>query len=593
MKKALYATTALVAVAMMSGQAMAAGTPMTSQNFNLTLGGNLNFGLRWESKDPRQNDVAGDGVLYAVIYATNTSTSAAVAGLAAGATGFLTSYSASSSLVIISRTFSVATTAPTNGVAVNTSDTNNTGLAAGNHYRTNNFELSGMLSIQGDGVAFANGTKAGFYVGFNVAGAELANAAGKSNSGADRQTSFTQGQGWGTGGPSCSVIDNNQVSDCGVNRSNFVGENYVYLDGRWGKISMGGIGTPAAASLQVGLTRTYNGVNALLLSDPDASPAINPAGQNRITGSSFASTINSTTENNKAVWMLPAMSGVRVGLVYTPDSTMQNTTGPTVDNRNGSAKGRWDGYGHWAGTIGGFATQVGAGYTTTAPGDTRPDATSGGLTTNSTFPGFQSTGIDTSADYAWNLGANVKVNPNIVVSGFIRNGTASGTSISPMELTKRHGLAATYNFGKDWVIGGSMTRTQQEVRDRNPGAGVFGELLGTDKGSQWDIGIDWKGMGTGKTWSFGVRNEVYTAGGDGIHTLATTCSASGGTPADAAACSANNIKSYDVKYTWAVGAGVTQTFGVQQMTFQKHTGIDPFPATVSATGALVTTAMRF
>lgn len=147
MKKALYATTALVAVAMMSGQAMAAGTPMTSQNFNLTLGGNLNFGLRWESKDPRQNDVATDGTLYAVIYAINTST-AAVAGLAAGATGFITSYSASSSLQIISRTFSVATTAPTNGVAVNTADTNNPGLAAGNHYRTNDFELTGMMSIQ-------------------------------------------------------------------------------------------------------------------------------------------------------------------------------------------------------------------------------------------------------------------------------------------------------------------------------------------------------------------------------------------------------------------------------------------------------------
>jgi len=592
MKKVLCATTALVAVAMMGGQAMAAGTPMTASNFNLTLGGNLNFGLRWESHDPRQNDVASDGVLYAVIYAVNTST-AAIGGLAAGATGYLTSYSASSSLIILSRTFSVASTAPTNGVAVNANDAVNAGIAAGNHYRNNDFELTGLLSIQGDGVAGANGTKAGFYIGLNVAGTELANAAGKTNTGADRQTSFIEGQGWGTGGPSCSVTDAARASQCGVNRSNFVGENYMYLDGRWGKLQVGGYGAGPAAALQVGLTSTYNGVNALLLSDPDATPAINPAGNNRITASGFASTINTTTEYIKATWMLPAVMGIRTGIIYTPDLTMDNTTSPTFDNYNGSSKSRWDAYGQWAGTVAGMATQVGAGYTITNPGDTRQDSPVGGLTTNSSFPGFQNTGIDISADYAWNIGVNVKPNSATNLSAFIRNGMANGVSVNPGELTKRYGVAATYTLGKDWVLGASMVRSQQEVRDRNPGAGVFGELLGTDKGTQYDFGVNYNGLGAGKTLSVGMRSQVYTSGGDNIHLLLTQCSANNAGVSGAAACDSNNIKSYDIKYTMPVAAGVTQTFGLQQLSYQKHAGLDPYPASTTATGALITTAMRF
>src|SRR5690242_10104447 len=55
MKKALYGTTALLAAGMMSGQAFAVGTPMTSTNFNLTLGGFATFKFEYQSQTPSQN----------------------------------------------------------------------------------------------------------------------------------------------------------------------------------------------------------------------------------------------------------------------------------------------------------------------------------------------------------------------------------------------------------------------------------------------------------------------------------------------------------------------------------------------------------
>src|ERR1051325_1712585 len=65
MKKALYGSTALLAATFVSGQAFAVGTPMTSTNFNLTLGGFATFKFEYQSQTPNQNlgNFDADGTL--------------------------------------------------------------------------------------------------------------------------------------------------------------------------------------------------------------------------------------------------------------------------------------------------------------------------------------------------------------------------------------------------------------------------------------------------------------------------------------------------------------------------------------------------
>ena len=238
-----------------------------------------------------------------------------------------------------------------------------------------------MLFRSGTSPTFANGTKSGFYVSLEIAGTELMNAAGKSSGGTDR---VTNNQLYGNGGWSCTnSITEAPGTQCGVNRSDLIDQNYIWIDGQYGKIFMGGVGgtngANAANALNVGIVRTYSGVNAVTGADPDADPAINVGGQSRMNSSAFNDRIQGSGQQNKIVYTTPTFSGARLGLVYTPDLVMENTTAPTEADDNGQNGTQTELYGQWAGKVGSVGTRLSLGYVMTTAEAGLPDYVASGI----------------------------------------------------------------------------------------------------------------------------------------------------------------------------------------------------------------------
>src|SRR5690349_12342153 len=175
MKKVLLGTTALLAAGLMSGQALAqARTPMTSTNFNLTLGGFTTFRFEYQSKSPAQDVTTLD------------------------ADGTLT-----------------------------------------DQPRNHNLDFDAELEFRG-AATLSNGVEAGWEVELEAGGTVLADV--NDSSGGD-------------------IID----------------DNYMYLDGRLGKVTLGSV---APTNLAISAPTTYSSAGAINLNDADGN-ALAVAGANR------------------------------------------------------------------------------------------------------------------------------------------------------------------------------------------------------------------------------------------------------------------------------------------------------------------------
>lgn len=581
MNKVLLGTTALVAASFFAlpalGQAAApaARAPMSSTNFDLRLTGDLTFSFRYQDKNPNQDTETLDGTTCV------TTTSAGVVTAAIVADGGTC----------------VATTAQTTaGTTVGwaNSDDLPDGTLRGQP-RTHFMTLSGRLAFEGTSPTFSNGTKSGFYVSMDIAGTELLNASGKSSGGTDRVTSALAL--YGNGGWGCTnTITEAPSGSCGVNRSDMIDQNYLWVDGRWGKIFMGGIGgtngANAANALNVGIVRTYSSVGAVTGADPDADPPINVGGQSRMNSSAFNDRIQGGNQNNKVVYTTPTFSGFRAGLVYTPDLVMENTTAPTEADDNGANNTQTEMYGQWAGKIGDVGTRLSLGYVMTTAEDQRSNSQNGGLLGKNSgaygLTGVYETGIDIETNTQYRFGGEFTYN-EFRIGGYYKGGITGGPSVAPSEDIKVWGLGLVYTLSKDWEFGAAVERGAAQVRDRHEGDG-FGDELGTDTANRWDVGVKYSGLGGGRTITAGYRNDKYEGAGDNMH-----FGYAAGT-VDLKSSMDTTLRMIDVKYDWEIGRGLNQTFGVQRYNYTHHSGLDGTdvgPQQRTAYGFIATTKVTF
>ncbi len=466
MKKSLYGTTALIAASMLSGQAMAVGTPMTSSNFNLTLGGFATFKFEYQSQNPAQN--------------------------------------------------------------VTTLDADGTKQ---DEPRAYNLEFDAELYFQGAN-KLPNGTTMGFKFELETGGGELLKAAGKKADGTDVAAGCTSS---GTSSGSTT---------CGSNTADLIDDNYIYLDGRWGKLTMGGT---RDVRNEVGIARTWTGLTAVQI-DTDV---VNVAGNSRITSSSFTSCIDLNSAVNKVIWELPAMGGLKLALNWSPDVSLENSTGATQKDDQAAAGEYWHVNALWAGTIGGFATRFSAGYLNQSAEDNR---------TNS-----DALALEFSPATRWRMGADVKTGP-ITIGGYYTHWVQNGPSASPEEVALRMGLGATYTVGV-WSFGAGYETATQDVASRIAGE-TFGDILGKDKGTRWDIGLTYSGLGGGKVVTAGYRVDDYMAVAGNLRTAT-----------DQQSDNESTNKTIGVKLDWTVGPGFVQTFAFENYRYTHHSGLNVEDAT--------------
>jgi len=497
MKKSLYGTTALIAASMLSGQAMAVGTPMTSSNFNLTLGGFATFKFEYQSQNPAQN--------------------------------------------------------------VTTLDADGTKQ---DEPRAYNLEFDAELYFQGAN-KLPNGTTMGFKFELETGGSELQKAAGKKADGTDIAAGCTS-SGTSSG-----------ATTCGSNTADLIDDNYIYLDGRWGKLTLGGT---RDVRNEVGIARTWTGLNAVQI-DTDV---LNVAGNNRITSTSFTSCIDLNSAPNKVIWELPAMGGLKLALNWSPDVSIENSTGATQQDDQGAAGEYWHVNALWAGTIGGFATRLSGGYLNQGAEDARTGSLAGGLEFTPTV--------------RMRIGGDVKAG-NLTVGAYWAKWAQNGPAQTPEESSVRIGLGATYTMGV-WTFGAGYESANQEVRSRQAGTDAtvaggganFGDLLGTDRGTRWDIGLTYSGLGGGKVVTAGYRVDDYLAITDGLRNTST---ATAGATADLQTDNQSTNKTIGLKLDWTVGPGFVQTFAVENYRYTHHNGLAGAPVAKADNAISISTALTF
>ena len=314
--------------------------------------------------------------------------------------------------------------------------------------------------------------------------------------------------------------------------SDIIDNNFIWLSGTMGKISLGGV---AGNAMEVGIARAYSGVGLLGVEK----------GAHEI---GIANTANTNGgENNKVVWVAPAMGGIEVAVNYTPQ-LVQNTTGNAI-NTIATKKGEDLLVGlKWTGAMGAATVKVSLGYGTAKAEDITVDK-------------------DIDSDDRTRLGFEVSGIGSLTIGGYMLSSSADAALVTPTEDRTNQGIGGKWVSG-DWEVGiGWETAKQDQLTEADVNV-----KSGTDKATRMDIGVTYK-LNADMTLKVGYRDEKY----DDDANLAAD---------------ENTTKSFDVKFDWTVGPGVAFGVGLQNYSYTHHLGLAT-AAKKTGTAAFVMTKVTF
>jgi predicted porin len=383
--------------------------------------------------------------------------------------------------------------------------------------RNHNLDFDAELEFRG-AATLSNGVKAGWEIELEAGGGTLADCAGSSG---------------------CDIID----------------DNFMYVDGRLGKVTMGGF---SVTTLDIGIARTYGSAGGISLTDAagDALP-VAPGNQ--------ASFSNSTAVNNgrnRVQYEPPAIAGFRLALAYAPDLSAENTTGATDEDDATQADKDIRLAAQWAGSLMGNRVRVSGTWASSNAENNNPAAV--GVSNNS----------------RWRVGADVEV-LGFTVGGYYYRGkdnavavdaAAAGTDAGGFNVDEnitRWGLGATYELGV-WEFGLAYERGVQQEKNL-----AYAEL-GDDKATRWDFGIDYTGLGGGRTIGAGIRQEKWEDDQNNPDKESKT-------------------RSIDLTYEWDVAPGLELNLGYTNYRYTHHAGLDATNTqdTRTAHGIKVETKLTF
>ncbi len=401
-------------------------------------------------------------------------------------------------------------------------------------------ELRGVATL-------SNGIKAGWEFELETAGAELFN---------NKFCTF--------------VATSGATLQTRANCADFIDDNFIYLDGKFGKLTLGGVGEPGGYA--IGAPRTYTTANGILLND-DAGDALAVAGNNR---ASFTNSISVNAGRNRIIYEAPAMNGFRLMVAYAPDLAFENTVGFTEQDDVGQTDQDMHIQGAWAGSVAGNRLRLSVGWANSAAEN--QDATATMVNDNTRYR--------IGADYQFG---------DLTVGGHYRAGIRNAASVLQDEDQKVWGIGATYTMGV-WQIGAAyeMATTEQKgdaavaaVAAVAPSAGNTGTAAitavaanargtGEDTAVLWDVGVNYTGLGSGRTIRLGLRQQDWKDNNSDPDFQ-------------------SKVRSIDVVYDWTVGPGVAVSAGFTNYRYTHHTGLDATntQATRTANGVNLQTRFTF
>ncbi len=352
--------------------------------------------------------------------------------------------------------------------------------------------------------------------------------------------------------------------------ADYIDDNFMYLDGRLGKVTLGGVGEPGGYAISA--PRTYTSASGISLND-DAGDALAVAGSNR---ASFTNTVSVNAGRNRVIYEAPAMNGFRLMIAYAPDLALENTIGTTQNDDVGEANNDMHIQGAWAGSVGGNRLRFSLAYGTSAAENK------------------DSTATMVSANTRWRLGADYQIGA-LTLGGHYRKALRNAVSVLQDEDVKVWGIGATYTMGV-WEFGAGYEKaTTEQLGDAavaavaavaaTPGnvgtpavTAVAANAAGTgeDTAVRWDVGVNYTGLGSGRTLRLGLRQQDWKDNNvDPDHQ--------------------SKVRSIDAVYDWTVGPGVAFSVGYTNYRYTHHTGLDATDtqATRTAHGINVQTKFSF
>jgi predicted porin len=294
----------------------------------------------------------------------------------------------------------------------------------------------------------------------------------------------------------------------------FVDENWIWVDGRFGKIYMGG--RDAEELDGNGDNETYSGVGKLT-ADSGANEA-----------SSFGDTIDQGAENNKISWLLPEMGGLQLAINYTPDLAGQDTTGTTDNDDTGTEEKELHIAAQYEMTLGTADIGIDVGYakSSTEMADGLVDAQIG-------------------SNSRWRIAAQVEVDDFEVGAFWKSYSEYAKTATTWSEDRETVGLTAEYVVGA-WTVGASWRQnTADETDQATPNVHI-----GEDKATQVNFGVEYE-LNDDMLLKVGYENANWE---DDL----------------SAALNENSTDSVDIKFEWDVFDGLEFDIGYQNFSYTHH-----------------------
>jgi predicted porin len=406
------------------------------------------------------------------------------------------------------------------------------------------FNFDAELEFRGQ-VTLPNGTKAGFEFELETGGTELYK---------NKYCSFT----------ALSGATLRTRADC----ADYIDDNFMWVQGRYGKVTLGGVGEPGGYAISA--PRVYTSGNGISLVD-EAGEDLDLAGKNR---SSFTNSISVNAGRNRVIYEAPAMSGFRVMLAYAPDLAYENTTVATQQDDVDQAHQDKHIQVQWAGSVFGNRLRASAAWARSEPENRDPAETM------------------VSPNTRWRLGLDYQVG-DLTFGMHYRKGMRNAVSVLQDEDVQVWAIGATYSTGV-WEFGAGYEKATTEqkgdaavtaVAAVSPSAGNVGTPAvsavaannrgtGQDTANRWDVGINYTGLGSGRTIRLGYRQQDWQDNNNDPD-------------------NESKIRSVDLVYDWTVGPGVVFTAGFTNYRYTHHAGLDATDTQTQRTANGVNIRTRF
>ncbi len=339
------------------------------------------------------------------------------------------------------------------------------------------------------------------------------------------------------------------VDDADPTDIDIIDDNFMYVDGRLGKVTMGGF---SVTSLDVGIARTYSSANGVALTDANGD-TLDPAGANQ---ASFTNSLVVSNGRNRVQYEPPAIAGFRLSLAYAPDLALENTVAATQEDDVGTADKDIQIGVQWAGSVMGNRLRTSFGWATSNAENNDPDA------------------VGVKNNNRWRLGADIEVGAFTVGGHYVKridNAVAADAGTNVNENIVRYGVGATYELGV-WEFGLAYEKAQQDELD----ATYTAVGTGKDTATRWDFGVQYTGLGSGRTVLAGIRQEKWADNGNDPDLEAKT-------------------RAIDLQYNWDVAPGLELDFGYTNYRYTHHAGLDSTntQATRTSHGIKIQTKLTF